>query len=121
MWIVSQVLSHSAKGSAGQSGEINFHLVHETPAPIFAWLDRSHDGMLGPVKVFSRVLVFRRIATTHMAADHAQTQMDPGIADLQAVLTATCMRLDVSNLTDVRAFFHSISYQSQLFQICPTG
>jgi hypothetical protein len=77
--------------------------------------------MLRPVKVFGCVLVFRRIATTHMAADHAQTQMNPGVADFQAVLTSACMRFDVSNLIDVRAFVHSISYQSQLFQICLTG
>jgi hypothetical protein len=109
MWRVSQVLSHSAKGSAGQSGEINSHLVYKTPAPIFAWLDRSHDGMIGCMEVFGCVLVLRRIAATHMATDHAQAKMNPGVADFQAVLTSASMRFDVLDLTGVRAFFHPMT------------
>src|SRR5437588_9604409 len=85
MWSVSQVLSHSANGRAGHSGEIKCHLIYEAPAPVFTWFDGSHNGMLGRMKVFGRMFVFRRIATTHVAADQAQTQVNPSVADLQAL------------------------------------
>src|SRR5258708_39093023 len=104
MWSVSQVLSHSANGRAGHSGEIKCHLVYVTPAPVFTWFDRSHDGMLGRVKVFGRVLVFRRIATTHAATDHAQTQVNPGITHFQALFTSARVRFHISNLLGMRAF-----------------
>jgi hypothetical protein len=42
--------------------------------------------MLAAMKMLGRVLIFRRIATTHMAAFQAQPQMDPCIADLDAIL-----------------------------------
>src|ERR1700693_1047356 len=34
-----------------QSGELNFHLIDETPAPVFARLDGLHDRVLGGVVV----------------------------------------------------------------------
>src|SRR5690242_19796389 len=81
---VSQVLSHSAKGSGGQpgsparaglaragvvrSGEVKLHLVYVAPAPILAGLERLHDGVLGGMEMLGGVLVLRGIATAHMAA-----------------------------------------------------
>src|SRR5512142_2993953 len=54
---VSQVFSHSANGSAGQSDGFKRDLVDITPAPILARLDRPDDGVPGGMKMFGRVLV----------------------------------------------------------------
>ena len=70
MWIVSQVFSHSEKGSEGHSGEIKFNLIDIAPTPVFTWFVRLYDGVLGRVKVFGRMLVLRGIATTDVAAAH---------------------------------------------------
>jgi hypothetical protein len=71
MWSVSQVSSHSSKGSGGHSGEIKFHLVDVTPAPIFARLKRLHDGMLSGMEMLRRMFVLGRITATDMAAHKA--------------------------------------------------
>jgi hypothetical protein len=42
----------------------------------------------GLVRVPGRVLILRRIAAADMAAGHAYPQMNPRIADSQAILTA---------------------------------
>ncbi len=39
------------------------HLVNVTPTPVFPWLKRLYDWMVGRMKMFSGVLVFRRIAS----------------------------------------------------------
>jgi hypothetical protein len=36
------------------------------------------------MKVFGRVLVLGRIAATHLAANHAQAQMNPSVSDFYA-------------------------------------
>jgi hypothetical protein len=71
MWTVSQVASQSENGSDGQSIEFKLDLIDEAPTPVFARLDRSHDGMFGRVEMFGRVFVLRRIAATDVATDHA--------------------------------------------------
>src|SRR5579884_3632371 len=103
MWTVSQVLSHSRKGRAGQSVEFKLHLVDITPAPVLARLERFHDGVVGTVEMFGRVAVLRGIAATHVPADHAQAQVNPAIAGLQTVFAAPAVRLHVANLVRVRA------------------
>jgi hypothetical protein len=44
--------------------------------------------MLRAMKVFGGVLVFRGVATAHVAAFHAQAQVHPRITALEALLTA---------------------------------
>jgi len=44
--------------------------------------------MLGLVKVFRGMFVFRRVAATDVTASEAFPQMDPGIAHLQTLLAA---------------------------------
>jgi hypothetical protein len=56
------------------------NLVDKTPHPIFAWLDRLHDGMFCSMKVFRSMFVFGRIATAHVSAFAAQSQVNPGVA-----------------------------------------
>ena len=41
--------------------------------------------MLGLMKVFRRVLILRRVAAAHLAANHAQAQVNPGVADFYAL------------------------------------
>jgi hypothetical protein len=52
------------------------------------------------------MFVFRRITTPHVTAAHAQPQMDPGIAHLQALFAAASMWSNVFDLRDVRAGIH---------------
>src|SRR5437763_11980824 len=100
MWTVSRVVSQSAYESSGHS-ELNCHLVDKTPAPVLARLNGSHDRMLHGVKVLGRVLVLGRVAAADMPACHAQAQVHPDIAHLQAFLAATRMRFDVPDLIGV--------------------
>jgi hypothetical protein len=44
--------------------------------------------MLGLMKVFSRVLILGRIAAAHLSAGQAQSQMNPGVADLETLLAS---------------------------------
>ena len=98
----------------GYSGEIKFDFIDIAPAPIFPRLERLDDRVLDGVEVFRRVPVFGGIAAPHMTARHAQSQMNPGIADFQAILTSARMRFDRLNLIGVRAFVHiSIVYGVQ--------
>jgi hypothetical protein len=103
---VSQVLSHVEKGSAGHSGEIKFHLVDKAPAPVFTGLERLHNGMPRRVEVLGGVLIPGRIATTDVAADHAQAEVNPSVTHLQALFAAATMRFYFVNLVRVRTWAH---------------
>ena len=59
--------------------------------------------MFRRVKVFRGVFVLRRVATPDMPAGHAQTQVDPGVANLQAVFTAVSAGRDFANLIEMSA------------------
>ena len=60
------------------------NLVHVAPDPAFAGLNRANQRMGGRVEVFGCMLVLRRIAAADISANHAQTQVHPGIAHLYA-------------------------------------
>ena len=77
---------------------LNLDLVHVTPAPIFARLERLDDGVLGAVKMFGGVTVGRAVATSDVAAREAEAQVDPSSADLQAIFTALGGRDDLLDL-----------------------
>lgn len=70
--------------------------------------------MLGLVVVFGGVLVFGGIAATYMTADHAEPQVHPLIAHLEAFLTAAFVSVLVDNLVDVPAFVGHVSSYSQI-------
>ena len=59
--------------------------------------------MTGVVKVSGRVFVPGRVTAADVPAGHAQTQVHPGIANLQAVFAAFSTRRDVANLIQMRA------------------
>jgi hypothetical protein len=62
------------------------------------------DGM----EMFSRMLVFRRIAAAYVAAGHAQAQVNPSVTHFQTFLTPICVRPHVSNLIGVSALRHFV-------------
>jgi hypothetical protein len=80
-------------------------LVHVTPDPAFSRLDGANQGMLRFVKMLSGVLVLGRVATTNVSASEAQTQVNPRIAGLGAVLTHMFIGFSYLDLIKVRAFF----------------
>jgi hypothetical protein len=57
------------------SHRIKKHLIDVAPAPVFPWFERGDDGVFARMKMLSRVLVLRGIATAGMTACHAQAQM----------------------------------------------
>lgn len=84
----------------------DFDLVHIAPAPVFAGLERLDDGMFRGMKMFGGVLVLRAVAAADVAADQAKSQMDPRIADLQAILAAVRAGLHFANFVHVLAGGH---------------
>jgi hypothetical protein len=57
------------------------------------------------VKVFGGMFVLGRVATANIAADEAHAQMDPGIAQLHAILTNMFVRFSYFDLIKVGTFF----------------
>jgi hypothetical protein len=57
---------------------------------MLAGFDGRHNGMLRRMEMLSRVPILRIVAATDVSAGPAEPQMDPGIAELEALLaTAT--------------------------------
>jgi hypothetical protein len=78
--------------------------VHIAPHPGFAGLNGTNQWMLRLVEMFGGVLVFRRVATTHMSTDQTQAQVNPGIAKLYAFSAYMRGRRSDFDLIEVRAF-----------------
>src|ERR1022692_1938808 len=89
--------------------EVQLHLVDVTPAPVFARLERAHDGMVGLVEVFGGVFVLGRIAATHVSATEAQPQVNPSVAHLEAFFAAVCVRRDFVYLVGMSASRHDVA------------
>jgi hypothetical protein len=60
------------------------------------------------MKVFGRVLVFGRVAATDVPAFHAQSEVYPSVAHLQALLAAFGVRRYFVNVAQVRASAHDL-------------
>ena len=60
-------------------------LILITIRPRLSRLERLDNRMLRVVEVFGRVLVFRRVAAAHVPADHADTQVNPLVAQRHAL------------------------------------
>src|SRR5580698_5098945 len=61
------------------------HFIHVAPYPTLSGFDGADERMSDMVEVLGRMLVLRGIAATDMAAYHAQTQVNPGIAHFHAL------------------------------------
>ena len=78
------------------------YLVDIAPAPIaVAGAKRANDRVAGGVKVRGGVFVLRGVAAPDMAADLADAQFDPGVADRQAVLAAIRAWRDRADLVEM--------------------
>jgi hypothetical protein len=86
-----------------RSGEVEFDFVDVAPAPGFARFERTHDGMLGAMKVFGSVLVFGRIAAAHVATFHAKAKVNPSVTHFQTLFAAGGVRCDFMDLREMRA------------------
>jgi hypothetical protein len=80
------------------------HFVHVAPDPIFSGLDGAHYRMMLMTKMFGGVLILGRITATHVAARHAHSEMNPGVAGLDAVFTDIRVCSCDFNLVEVLAF-----------------
>src|SRR5438093_612569 len=104
------------EGSAAALNHLRtqLHLIHVAPAPVLAWFEGPDDRMLHAVKMLGGVLVFRRIATAHVAASEAQPQVHPCISYFEAFLAAAASRLDIAHLIEVCAcVVHIMTSQSK--------
>src|SRR5437660_1456251 len=88
----------------GPTPRIERHVVHVAPRPILSGLERPHDRVTGPAEVRGGVLVLRVVAAADVPARHAEPQVDPRIADPQAILTTVRAGRDFANLVPMRAF-----------------
>jgi hypothetical protein len=88
---------------AGMPEPLDQYLVYVAPSPLFAWLERPDYRVPGGVEMFRGMFVLRVVATTHVAAGQAFSEVDPRIAQLQALLAAIAAWFHVSDLALVRA------------------
>jgi hypothetical protein len=106
-WKKRQPFAQAAQGKQAaalqRSGEVEFDFVDVAPAPGFARFDRTHDGMLGAVKMFGGVLVLRRITAANVATFHAKAKVNPGVTHFQTLLAAGSVRGDFMNVGEMRA------------------
>jgi hypothetical protein len=70
------------------SFSLHHHFIDVTPHPVFAGFERFDEGMVGLMKVFGGVLIFRAVAAAHVTASQAQPQVNPIIPHFQAFFTA---------------------------------
>ena len=78
-------------------------LVDITPHPALAWLDRAHQRMPGLVKMPGRMFIFRRVAAADMPARQAHAQVNPAIADFDAIFADARIGLRECDLIQVGA------------------
>src|SRR3954470_8587500 len=97
-----RVFSHSERECEQAIGS-NLDFVHVAPAPVFAGLERFHDGVLGPVKMLGGVAVGRAVAASDVPAGKAQPKVDPLSTDLQAIFATLCRRGDILDFFNVFA------------------
>jgi SNF family Na+-dependent transporter len=79
------------------------NLVDIAPAPVFSGFERLNNRMMNLVKVFSRVLVLRAVATSDVAAAEAEAQMNPGVAHFKAFFTAFAAGLHFFDFAEMSA------------------
>lgn len=78
-------------------------LIRVTPSPTLPRFQGTHDGVVGGVEVFPRMLVWRRVTTAHMTTLHANPQVDPSIPVSQALLAASRSRRHRPQTLSMRA------------------
>ena len=79
----------SLSSSTGNWCQLADNLMHIAPRPFVTVHNRTHDWVLGFMKVLCRVLPGRRIATAHVGTCHALSQSDPLSPFLQTFLACS--------------------------------
>jgi hypothetical protein len=78
-------------------------LVDVAPSPRLAWFERPDDRVAGSTGVRASVPVRRGVAAPDMPAGKAQSQVEPGRADAQAVLAPlSSVRHDGADVCQMR-------------------
>ena len=62
--------------------------IHEAPDPALDALERGDQRMAGGMEVRRGVAMPRRVAAADVAALQALAQVDPGVAEIEALLAA---------------------------------
>jgi hypothetical protein len=91
------------------------YLVHIAPYPALSGLDGANQRVRGFVEVFGGMLVFGGIAAAHVTAAQAQAQVDPGIANLHAVLANVLVcSLNFNLFQMIAGLSHKPSFQDRI-------
>jgi hypothetical protein len=98
-----------------------FDFIHITPDPGLSRLDGAYQRMRGLMKVLGGVLVFRRVATACMSTNQAHAQVDPSVADLNAIFAYMLVRFSYFDLVKMRAYFCHKSSCFSLFRLPPSA
>jgi|SRR5271156_609028 len=96
MGCISQIF-----GDAPGVLKIQLHFLHVAPSPLLPGLDGAHDRVLGLMEMLRRVLAYGTVAAAYVSTDEAHAQMDPPLADLEALFTSSGVRTNVVNLVKV--------------------
>jgi hypothetical protein len=72
--------------SARRSSQLHDEFIDVTPAPGLARFERRDDRVLRGMKMFARMPVLRVVTAAHVPAGSTQSQVHPGIAQLEALL-----------------------------------
>jgi len=91
------------------TGRIEVDLVFVAPAPVLAGFERPDDRMASVAEMGGGVLVLGIIAAAHVAAGHAEPQMDPAASGPQTVLATVRAGGDLPDLIEVAAPGHHIN------------
>jgi hypothetical protein len=90
--------------------------IHITPDPGLSRLDGAYQRMLGLMKVLGGVLIFGRVATAYMSTNQAHAQVDPSVANLDAIFAYMSVRFSYFDLVEMRAYF---CHKSSCFSLFP--
>ena len=94
-------LPDSIRTSVGDEELLEPKLMDVAPPPFLTGLDRASDGMLRCTEVANGVLVPGRVAAADVAALHAHPELQPGVAQPDALITTSAARLHVAKVFDV--------------------
>src|SRR5207302_3126795 len=86
------------------SVELEHELVGGAPEPVLTGLEGPDHRVVGGAVVLRGVLVLRAVTAADVPAGHAEAEVDPDVADLQALLAAVAAGGDVeADLVEMRA------------------
>jgi hypothetical protein len=85
------------------------HFVDVAPDPVFSGLDRADDRVVAAVEVFGGVLILGRVAAAYLPARHAHSQVNPGVAEFDALFADVFVGGGDFDLIEMFAFLRHFS------------